>query len=154
VAGSKTRFYGVLRLAAACGGGKPPHSKSNKWVVLPIPFIATVRFIAIYPLKQFAPVIHRNHRDRAASRWAKALRRKTVAFSHPSSKARTYEILTITNSLLIFLEQIYKILYIYVARFKDAIHVLYAFQKKAQKTPARNIDIARRHYKEIQGDES
>ncbi|MFZ2630773.1 MAG: hypothetical protein WA081_06600 [Desulfosalsimonadaceae bacterium] len=38
--------------------------------VLPIPFIATGRFIGVYPLKQFAPVIHGNHRIRAASQWA------------------------------------------------------------------------------------
>ncbi|MFZ2631176.1 MAG: type II toxin-antitoxin system RelE/ParE family toxin [Desulfosalsimonadaceae bacterium] len=43
---------------------------------------------------------------------------------------------------------------IYVARFDDAIHVLHAFQKKTQKTPAREIDIARRRYKEIKGVES
>ncbi|PIP37306.1 MAG: hypothetical protein COX19_17035 [Desulfobacterales bacterium CG23_combo_of_CG06-09_8_20_14_all_51_8] len=43
---------------------------------------------------------------------------------------------------------------IYVARFKDAIHVLHAFQKKTQKTPVRDIDIARRHYKKIKGIES
>ena len=41
---------------------------------------------------------------------------------------------------------------IYVARFKDAIHVLHAFQKKTQKTPAKDIDIARRRYKDIQGE--
>jgi hypothetical protein len=35
--------------------------------VIPIPIIATGRFIGIYPLKQFAPVIHGNHRARAAS---------------------------------------------------------------------------------------
>jgi phage-related protein len=31
---------------------------------------------------------------------------------------------------------------IYVATFADAIHVLHAFQKKAQKTPQRDIDLA------------
>ncbi len=40
---------------------------------------------------------------------------------------------------------------IYVARFKDAIHVLHAFQKKTQKTQAKDIEIARKRYKEIQG---
>jgi phage-related protein len=39
-----------------------------------------------------------------------------------------------------------------VARFKDAIHVLHAFQKKTQKTPAKDIEIARRRYKEIEGE--
>ena len=40
---------------------------------------------------------------------------------------------------------------IYVARFKDAIHVLHAFRKKTQKTQTKDIEIARRRYKEIQG---
>ena len=31
----------------------------------------TELIIGIYPLKQFAPVIHENHRLRAASQWAK-----------------------------------------------------------------------------------
>jgi phage-related protein len=38
---------------------------------------------------------------------------------------------------------------IYVARFKDAVHVLHAFQKKTQKTQTHDIEIARRRYKEI-----
>ncbi|RJP85873.1 MAG: hypothetical protein C4518_14990 [Desulfobacteraceae bacterium] len=38
---------------------------------MPTSLVATGRFIGIYPLKQFAPVIHENHRIRAASRWAK-----------------------------------------------------------------------------------
>ena len=42
---------------------------------MPTSLIATGRFIGLYPLKQFAPVIHENHRIRAASRWAKTLRR-------------------------------------------------------------------------------
>jgi hypothetical protein len=33
--------------------------------VLPIPFNETGRFIGIYPLKQFAIVIHGNHRVRS-----------------------------------------------------------------------------------------
>jgi len=37
---------------------------------MPTSLIATVRFICIYPLRQFAPVIHENHRVRAASQWA------------------------------------------------------------------------------------
>ncbi len=40
---------------------------------------------------------------------------------------------------------------IYVVRFKDAIHVLHAFQKKTQKTQAKDIEISRKRYKEIQG---
>lgn len=33
---------------------------------------------------------------------------------------------------------------VYVARFADAIHVLHAFEKKAQRTPKRELDLARR----------
>ena len=39
---------------------------------------------------------------------------------------------------------------IYVARFKDAIHVLHAFQKKTQKTQVKDIEIACKRYKKIQ----
>jgi len=39
--------------------------------VMPTSLIATGRLIGIYPLKQFAPVIHENHRIRAASQWAR-----------------------------------------------------------------------------------
>ncbi|RJP94325.1 MAG: hypothetical protein C4518_03590 [Desulfobacteraceae bacterium] len=41
------------------------------WPVIPISFVGTASFIGIYPLKQFAPVIHENHQVRAASQWAK-----------------------------------------------------------------------------------
>lgn len=40
---------------------------------------------------------------------------------------------------------------IYVAKFNDAVHVLHAFQKKTQKTPQKDINIARQRYKEIKG---
>ncbi|MFH1092006.1 MAG: type II toxin-antitoxin system RelE/ParE family toxin [Pseudomonadota bacterium] len=40
---------------------------------------------------------------------------------------------------------------IYVARFKEAVHVLHAFQKKTQKTSSKDIEIARRRYSEMQG---
>jgi hypothetical protein len=43
--------------------------------VMPTSFIATGRLIGIYPLKQFAPVIHGTHQLRAALRWAKTLAR-------------------------------------------------------------------------------
>ena len=38
---------------------------------------------------------------------------------------------------------------LYVARFADAIYVLHAFQKKTQKTERKDIEIARRRYKQI-----
>ena len=41
---------------------------------------------------------------------------------------------------------------IYVAKFEEAIYVLTAFQKKQQKTPQREIDIAKKHLSEIQND--
>ncbi len=40
---------------------------------------------------------------------------------------------------------------IYVAKFEDAVHVLHSFQKKTQKTSQRDIEIARRRYKQIGG---
>lgn len=40
---------------------------------------------------------------------------------------------------------------IYVAKFADAVHVLHAFQKKTQKTSGKDLDLARRRYKEIGG---
>jgi phage-related protein len=38
---------------------------------------------------------------------------------------------------------------IYVAKSRDAIYVLHAFQKKTQKTSQRDIDLARKRYKQI-----
>jgi len=38
---------------------------------------------------------------------------------------------------------------IYVAKFKDAIYVLYCFQKKTQKTNKQDIDIASKRYKTL-----
>ena len=38
---------------------------------------------------------------------------------------------------------------IYVARFAEAIYVLHAFQKKAQKTPKQDIDLARRRFRDL-----
>jgi phage-related protein len=40
---------------------------------------------------------------------------------------------------------------IYVARIKDAIYVLHAFQKKSQKTSRNDIELARKRYKQIGG---
>lgn len=38
---------------------------------------------------------------------------------------------------------------IYVAKFAEAIYVLHAFQKKAQKTPKQDIDLARQRFREL-----
>lgn len=38
---------------------------------------------------------------------------------------------------------------IYVAKFADAVYVLHAFQKKTQKTGQKDIEIARRRYKQV-----
>lgn len=38
---------------------------------------------------------------------------------------------------------------IYVTRFADSIFVLHCFQKKTQKTPRADIEIAARRYKEL-----
>jgi len=38
---------------------------------------------------------------------------------------------------------------IYVAKFADAVHVLHAFQKKAQRTAKVDLDLARKRYNEI-----
>jgi phage-related protein len=37
----------------------------------------------------------------------------------------------------------------YVARFAEAIYVLHAFEKRTQKTPAKDIDLARTRYREL-----
>ena len=38
---------------------------------------------------------------------------------------------------------------IYVAKFEAAVYVLHAFQKKTQKTPAEDIELARKRYQLI-----
>jgi phage-related protein len=38
---------------------------------------------------------------------------------------------------------------IYVAKIRDAIYVLHAFQKKTRKTSQRDLDLARKRYKHI-----
>ncbi len=40
---------------------------------------------------------------------------------------------------------------IYVAKFKDAVHVLHAFRKKSQQTRKEDIELARRRYRQIGG---
>ena len=40
---------------------------------------------------------------------------------------------------------------IYVARFRDAVYVLHAFQKKSRKTSRYDIDLARQRYRQIGG---
>lgn len=37
----------------------------------------------------------------------------------------------------------------YVARFAEGIYVLHAFEKRSQKTPARDIELARTRYREL-----
>lgn len=38
---------------------------------------------------------------------------------------------------------------LYVAKFAEAVYVLHAFQKKAQKTPKPDIDLARARFREL-----
>lgn len=38
---------------------------------------------------------------------------------------------------------------IYAAKFAEAVYVLHAFQKKAQKTPKQDIELARRRFMEL-----
>jgi phage-related protein len=38
---------------------------------------------------------------------------------------------------------------VYVAKFKNAVYVLHAFQKKTQKTRKEDIDLAARRYRQI-----
>jgi phage-related protein len=38
---------------------------------------------------------------------------------------------------------------IYVARFTEAVYVLHAFQKKANKTPKPDIELARRRFRQL-----
>jgi phage-related protein len=40
---------------------------------------------------------------------------------------------------------------IYVAKIKDAVYVLHSFQKKSRKTENRDIELARKRYKQIGG---
>jgi phage-related protein len=38
---------------------------------------------------------------------------------------------------------------IYVAKFAEAVYVLHVFQKKSQKTPRNEIELARRRFREL-----
>ena len=38
---------------------------------------------------------------------------------------------------------------IYVAKFAEAVYVLHAFQKKTQKTPKKEIDLAKKRLKQL-----
>ena len=39
---------------------------------------------------------------------------------------------------------------IYIAKYEEAIYILHAFQKKTQKTPKRDIDIAKTRFRELE----
>ena len=39
---------------------------------------------------------------------------------------------------------------LYIAKYEEAIYVLHAFQKKTQKTPKRDIDIAKKRFRELE----
>ena len=39
---------------------------------------------------------------------------------------------------------------VYIAKYEEAIYVLHAFKKKSQKTPKRDIDIARTRFRELE----
>lgn len=41
---------------------------------------------------------------------------------------------------------------IYVARMRDAVYVLHAFQKKSRATRSEDIDLARRRFRQIGSD--
>jgi phage-related protein len=38
---------------------------------------------------------------------------------------------------------------LYVAKFEEAVYVLHCFQKKAQATPKRDIDLAEKRFREL-----
>jgi phage-related protein len=40
---------------------------------------------------------------------------------------------------------------IFVAKFEDAVYVLHSFQKKGRKTSQKDVDLARKRYKQIGG---
>ena len=39
---------------------------------------------------------------------------------------------------------------IYIARYEEAVYVLHAFQKKAQRTSNRDIELAKRRLRDVQ----
>ena len=40
---------------------------------------------------------------------------------------------------------------IFVAKFEDAVYVLHSFQKKGRKTSQKDVDLARKRYRQIGG---
>lgn len=40
---------------------------------------------------------------------------------------------------------------IFVAKFEDAVYVLHSFQKKGEKTSQKDVELARKRYKQIGG---
>ncbi len=38
---------------------------------------------------------------------------------------------------------------LYVAKFDEAVYVLHAFQKRSQRTPKRDVDLARQRLREL-----
>jgi phage-related protein len=51
------------------------------------------------------------------------------------------------NEIRIRAERQYRV--IYVAKFPESVYVLHAFQKKAQRTPMPDIDLARSRYRAL-----
>ena len=43
---------------------------------------------------------------------------------------------------------------IYLAKFQEGVYVLHAFQKKTQKTPAKDIELAKKRYTNVLKDRS
>ncbi len=39
---------------------------------------------------------------------------------------------------------------LYIAKFEEAVYVLHAFQKKTQKTPKKDIDVAKARFRELE----
>ena len=39
---------------------------------------------------------------------------------------------------------------LYIAKYEEAVYVLHAFQKKTQKTPKKDIDIAKTRFRELE----
>ncbi len=41
---------------------------------------------------------------------------------------------------------------VYLATFADAVHVLHCFQKKSEQTSGKDIDLARKRFKDLMGE--
>ena len=52
------------------------------------------------------------------------------------------------TDIRIHVENEYRI--IYIAKFEEAVYVLYGFTKKTQQTSKRGIDLAAKRYRELQ----